>query len=169
MIRPAAADETSLLVALAVSTGLFTPEDADLLLRQTLDDLHAGRLGANHFAFVCTDGDGGAPRGWVYFSENLKSNGVWDLWWIGVGAEFHGRGLGKELLDFVERHVREAGGRLLIIETSSLPPLSRTREFYRRRGYLECGCVPDFYAEGDGKITFVRNVGSGSGPAPLGA
>jgi hypothetical protein len=24
--------------------------------------------------------------------------------------------------------------------------------------YTECGYVPDFYDEGDGKVTFVRNV-----------
>ena len=157
MIRSALPDETDELVAIAVATGLFTQDDADLLLRATLDDLHAGRLDAGHFAQVWTD-EAGRPGGWVYFSENRKSNGVWDLWWIGVAPRLHGRGAGKELLQFVEERVRSGGGRLLIIETSSLPALARTREFYKRQGYMECGCVPDFYGEGDGKITFARNV-----------
>ncbi len=159
MIRPALPDETSTLVTIAVETGLFTQEDADLLLRQTLGDLHAGRLGENHLAYVWAP-VAERPQGWVYFSENSKSNGVWDLWWIGVAPGQHGRGIGKALLQFVEEHVRRAAGRLLIIETSSLPALARTREFYKLRGYTHCGCVPDFYSEGDGKITFVRNVGT---------
>ena len=157
MIRRAISEETSKLVSIAVSTGLFTQEDADVLLRQTLDDLHAGRLGDGHFAHVWVD-DNNRPCGWVYFSENRKSNGAWDLWWIGVDPGQQGRGVGKQLLAFVEAHVRQAGGRLLIIETSSLPPLAHTREFYKLRGYIECGCVPDFYTDGDGKITFARNV-----------
>ncbi len=157
MIRNAGPTETPELVSIAVATGLFTQEDADLLLRQTLDDLHAGRLGDGHFARVWTD-DAERPGGWVYSSENLKSNGVWDLWWIGVTPGQQGRGAGTALLQFVEDQVRSAGGRLLLIETSSLPPLARTREFYKLRGYTECGCVPDFYGDGDGKITFVRNV-----------
>lgn len=166
MIRPALPAETAALVSIAVETGLFTAEDADLLLRQTLDDLHAGHLGDGHFAYVWTSDDD-RPGGWVYFSENPKSNGAWDLWWIGVAPDQHGRGAGKQLLQYVEDHVRSAGGRLLIIETSSLPALARTREFYRLRGYTECGCVPDYYSDGDGKITFVRNVTAVTGaPAP---
>lgn len=157
MIRSAVPGETSELVSIAVATGLFTQEDADLLLRCTLDDLHAGRLGEGHFAHVWTD-DVGRPGGWVYFSENRKANGVWDLWWIGVAPGQQGRGVGKELLQFVEERVRSGGGRLLIIETSALPALAPTREFYKRRGYTECGLVPDFYGDGDGKVTFVRNV-----------
>lgn len=158
MIRPAAPEETPALVALAVATGLFRPEDADLLLRQTLDDLHAQRLGDGHFAYVWQDDIGGTPAGWVYFSANPKSNGVWDLWWIGVTPERHGQGIGQELLWFVENSVREAGGRLLLIETSSTPALEKTRRFYRNQGYVECGCIPDFYDDGDGKITFARHV-----------
>jgi ribosomal protein S18 acetylase RimI-like enzyme len=157
MIRAALSGETPELVSIAVATGLFTQEDADLLLRQTLEDLHAGRLGERHFAHVWVKNDG-HPGGWVYFSENAKSDGVWDLWWIGVAPGEQGRGTGKALLEFVEASVGQAGGRLLLIETSSLPLLERTREFYKLRGYTECGCVPDFYGDGDDKITFVRNV-----------
>lgn len=157
MIRPAVPGETDELVAMAVATGLFTPEDAEVLLKSTLDELHAGRLGDGHLARVWVD-EAGRAGGWVYFAEDRKSNGAWDLWWIGVAPERQGQGVGKALLAFVEDHVREAGGRMVIIETSALPPLARTREFYRLRGYTECGCVPDFYGDGDGKITFARNV-----------
>ncbi len=157
MLRAPHPDETVELVAIAVATGLFTPDDAELLLRSTLYGLHAGTLGAGHFAQVWTDADD-RPGGWVYFSENARAPGVWDLWWIGVAPGLQGRGGGKELLTFVEDHARAAGGRLLIIETSSTPALARTREFYRRRGYADCGCVPDFYGDGDGKVTWVRNL-----------
>jgi len=160
MIRAVLPGDTAELVSIAVATGLFSLEDADLLLRRTLDDLHAGHLGEGHFAYVWIDA-ADRPGGWVYFSENQRSNAVWDLWWIGVAPGQQGRGVGKELLQFVEANVRRAAGRLLVIETSALPTLARTREFYVRRGYTECGCVPDFYGDGDGKITFVRNVTTG--------
>lgn len=157
-IRPTAPADTDALVALAVATGLFSPADADLLLRGTLDDLHAGRLGDGHFACAWYDARQGAPAGWVYFSSNPKASGVWDLWWIGVAPARHGSGVGSALLTFVEDQARAQGGRLLVIETSALPPLAATRDFYRRRGYRECGCVPDFYAPGDGKVTFARSL-----------
>lgn len=158
MLRPAVPSDTPALVALAVSTGLFQPEEADALLRDVLDDLHAGRLGDDHFAQVWFDEPGGPPAGWVYFSPDSKADRVWELWWIGVSPARHGQGIGDELLRFVESHVRDAGGRLLLIETSSLPELERTRQFYAKRGYAECGLVPDFYADGDGKVIFAKRM-----------
>jgi len=38
-------------------------------------------------------------------------------------------------LKFVEDHVQNARGRVLVIETSSVPKLERTRKFYAKRGY----------------------------------
>jgi ribosomal protein S18 acetylase RimI-like enzyme len=158
MIRPAAPADTAALVALGVATGLFRPHEADLLLRSVLDDLHAGRLGEGHGAFVWADGPAGPPAGWVYFSPDANAPGVWELWWIGVDPARQGRGVGDALLGFVEARVREAGGRLLIISTSSLPPLERARRFYAARGYAECGRVPDFYEDGDAKVIFAKRT-----------
>ena len=121
MIRPATPHETPALVALGASTGLFTPQEADALLRQVLDDLHAGRLGEDHQAHVWTDDATAQPAGWVYFSRDPHADGVWELWWIGVAPTRQGTGVGAELMRFVEARVRAAGGRVLMLATSSLP------------------------------------------------
>lgn len=157
VITSAVPEQTEALVALAVSTGLFTDEEADVLLRTTLSDLHAGKLGAGHQAAVALNADN-VPLGWVYFGPHDKADGVWELWWIGVAAKQHRKGTGSALMLHVENSVRKAGGRLLIVETSSTPQLVGTRQFYVLRGYRECGTIPDYYGEGDGKVTFVRNV-----------
>ncbi|HET9624641.1 MAG TPA: GNAT family N-acetyltransferase [Kofleriaceae bacterium] len=154
-LRPAARHETEALVELAVSTGLFTPDEADLLLRQTLEALHAGTLGADHHAFVAAD-EPGEPRGWVYFAKRNEPDEPWDLWWIGVAPAHHGTGVGTALLAFVEDFVRARSGRVLYIETSSDDKLAATRAFYRRRGYAEAGQVADFYAQGEDKIVFAK-------------
>ncbi|QJW99815.1 GNAT family N-acetyltransferase [Frigoriglobus tundricola] len=158
MFRPASPTETPVLVALAAATGIFQPQEAELLLGGVLDDLHAGRLGEGHSAQVWTDSADGPPVGWVYFAPTAKADGVWDLWWIGVAPNRQGQGVGDELLRFVENHVRSAGGRLLLIETSSTPAFDPVRRFYAKRGYSECGVVPDFYAEGDGKVIYAKKI-----------
>lgn len=158
MIRSATPDDTPALVTLAVSTGLFLPHEADALLRGVLDELHGGRLGEDHLASVYVDGHVGPPMGWVYFSRNAMANQIWDLWWIGVDPLLHGQGIGDTLLRFVEAHVHSKGGRMLLIETSSLPKLDRTRRFYAKRGYTVCGQVPDFYADGDDKVIFAKRI-----------
>jgi ribosomal protein S18 acetylase RimI-like enzyme len=68
-------------------------------------------------------------------------------WWIGVHPTFHGKSVGPALLDAVEDHVKKTGGRLLVVETSASDALQRARSFYKRRGYLNCGCIRDFYGQ----------------------
>lgn len=158
MIRPPVPDDTPALIALADATGLFQPGEADALLRGVLDGLHAGHLEEGHLALVWADEAAGPPAGWVYFAPTAKAHGVWDLWWIGVAPARQGHGIGGDLLRSVEAHVRAAGGRLLVIETSSQPALEPTRRFYAKHGYAECGLVPDFYADGDGKIIYAKRI-----------
>ncbi len=158
MLRPAAPVDRTALVTLADATGVFRPDEAEALLGGVLDDLHAGRLGEGHLAQVWVDDPASRPAGWVYFAPAPLADGVWDLWWIGVAPARQGQGIGGELLRFVEAHVRAVSGRLLLVETSSLPAFDPTRRFYARHGYAECGLVPDFYADGDSKVIFAKRM-----------
>ncbi len=162
MIRPVRSDETDALVALGLRPGLFTAEEADSLLRETLLGIHSSSLGDGHFAFACEGPRG--PEGWVYFADNPRTNGVWDLWWIGVDPELHGRGIGRGLLQFAEEHASSQGARVMLVETSASEALARTRKFYALRGYTVCGTVPDFYAPGEGKVIFARDLTERSSP-----
>lgn len=158
MLRSSDPSDTDALLEVAVATGLFEPTTAAALLGNVLADLHAGRLGAGHTVTVWAAGANRRPGGWVYYAPDTYAEHVWNLWWIGVVPGSHGQGVGRALLESVETDVRAAGGRLLIIETSSLPPLGRARAFYRRNGYAECGQIPDFYAVGDGKMIFSKRL-----------
>jgi ribosomal protein S18 acetylase RimI-like enzyme len=158
MIRPAAPNETATLVAVAAATGIFQPSEAEQLLGGVLQDFHAGRLDTSHQVQVFADDETGAVDGWVYFAPCFKADGVWDLWWIGVSPTAQGKGVGGALLEFVEGSVRGMGARLLIIETSSTEPLAKARNFYAKRGYANCGQIPDFYGDGDDKIIFAKRL-----------
>lgn len=160
MFRSATPDDTAALVALAASTGLFVPQEAEALLGGVLDDFHAGRLGEGHRVDVWSDRHAGPPAAWVYFAPTSHANGVWDLWWIGVAPACQCHGVGGELLRYVELQVLASEGRVLVIETSSRSMFDRTRRFYARHGYAECGVVPDFYADGDGKVIYAKRLPS---------
>ena len=158
MLRPATPADSPALVALAAATGIFQPHEAEALLGGVLGDLHDGRLGDGHQAQVWGDAPNGDPAGWVYFAPTPKADGVWDVGWIGVAPGRQKQGIGDALLGFVEAHVRAAGGRILTVETSSLPAFDPVRRFYAKRGYAECGRVPDFYADGDGKVIYSKRL-----------
>ena len=157
MIRKAEPRDTSALLALAAATGVFEPSEAEELLGSALRDVHAGQLGPTHTAFVWEAAELDIS-GWVYVSAEAHSDRAWQLWWIGVDPASQGKRVGSRLLHFVEEHVQQAGGRLLLIETSSLSTFEHTRRFYTSKGYAECGCIPDFYADGDSKVIFHKKL-----------
>ena len=65
MFRAARPNESRDLIAIAASTGIFAPNEAEMLLGGVLDDLHAGRLGEGHQAHVWTISEvrGAFPEG----------------------------------------------------------------------------------------------------------
>jgi ribosomal protein S18 acetylase RimI-like enzyme len=80
------------------------------------------------------------------------------LWWIGVEVGRHRSGIGTRLLEAVEHEIVSVGGAVLVIETSSKTTFDGTRRFYARRGYRDCGTIPDFYAPGEGKVIYARTL-----------
>ena len=82
----------------------------------------------------------------------------WELLWIAVSAQRQGEGIGGELLRFAEQQVQANKGRMLLIETSSLPKYQKTRAFYLQHGYSEVARIPDFYTDGESKVIFAKRT-----------
>lgn len=150
--------ERAALLNLAVRTGLFVPDEAEALLGGVLDSLAASALPAGHAVIVCRASSDGAAVGWSYVAPDAYGDKVWNVWWIGVNPEHHGRGAGQAILAHIEREASASGARVIVIETSDQPPLARARTFYRKFGYAERGRIPDFYADGDAKVIFSRSL-----------
>ena len=45
---------------------------------------------------------------------------------------------------------------MLLIDTSTEPPMEAARALYSRLGYERVALIPDYWAPGDGKLTFRR-------------
>ena len=71
-------------------------------------------------------------------------------------------GLRSLLLGHVEKDIRAQEGRLLLIETSTLPHYEPTRRFYERYGYARECVIRDYYSEGDDKVVFSKHVSRAS-------
>jgi GNAT superfamily N-acetyltransferase len=72
-----------------------------------------------------------------------------------VRKDQQGRGVGGKLLRFVEDDIRaKRRGRVLFIETGSLPHYEMTRQFYCKNGYEQHALLKDFYAAGDSMVVF---------------
>jgi len=155
MIRPVTDADTDALVNLTAGTGFFKPLELDAL-REVLDDYHSTNQEQGHRAFAWEEG--GHVLGYVYHAPTPMTDRSWHLYWIAVDASQQGRGLGGKLLAFVEQDIRELGGRLLIVETSTTEHYEPTRKFYLKYSYTFAAAVPDFYADGDGMAVFTKRL-----------
>src|SRR5262245_46461382 len=141
MIRPTIPADTPLLLALAQETGVFKPIEIQAL-QEVLDDYHAENHGLGHRSV--TREQGGEVVGFAYYAPAAMTDRTWYLYWIAVRKQIQAQGVGGELLRYAEEEIRLAKGRVLFIETSSLPHYELTRRFYLKHGYEQAAVLRDF-------------------------
>ncbi len=156
MIRPITNADTAAIVALTEATDIFKPLEITAL-REVLDDYFAENQADGHIAIAFEDA--GAIVGYAYYGPAPMTEGTWQLWWLAVEKNQQGRGVGSRLLRHVEDDIRaNHHGRVLFIETGSLPHYELTRQFYRKFGYEQHALLKDFYAAGDSMVVFRKEL-----------
>lgn len=151
MIRPTIPADQFPLLALARETGVFKPIEIDAL-EEVLNDYHATNHAHGHRSV--TYEDAGEVLGFAYYAPAAMTDRSWYLYWIAVTKRTQAKGIGGTLLKFAEDDIRQRHGRVLFIETSSLPHYELTRRFYIKNQYEAAATVPDYYAEGDHMIVY---------------
>jgi ribosomal protein S18 acetylase RimI-like enzyme len=151
MIRSVTPDDAPAVVALAVASDLFPPEEAGVV-ETLIAGFFDGRAEEGHTCLV--DEEDGALRAVAYYEPVTATDRAWELLMIGVRRDLHRTGLGGRLLHRVEDDLRDRGQRLLLVETSADPAFDRARAFYAALGYDEEARVRDYYADGDDMVLF---------------
>src|SRR5262249_32854710 len=100
----------------------------------------------------------GEVLGFAYYAPDSMTDRTWYLYWIAVRRDTHRKGLGRQLMAHVEDDIGARAGRLLFIETSSLPHYEPTRRFYLKHGYEVGAELRDYYADGDDMVVFRKRL-----------
>ncbi|MEZ6140279.1 MAG: GNAT family N-acetyltransferase [Zavarzinella sp.] len=156
MIQETTANDHIAILQLTRNTGMFKDLEVDTLEEVLLDYENAVEYG--HCCYTLFDENGEGVLGFIYFAPIAMTEGSWEVWWIVVDKNVQGQGYGKKLMSFAEEMILEFEGRLMMMDTSSLPHYAPTRDFYQNLGYQEVAHVPDYYAEGDGKVIFWKKL-----------
>jgi ribosomal protein S18 acetylase RimI-like enzyme len=151
-IRPTTPQETDLLIEITAATGLFKPIEIQAL-REVFDDYFAVNHREGHISISCEED--GRALGFAYYAPAPMTDRTWYLYWIVVKKDVQARGIGSRMLAHVEHDIRtNRQGRVLFVETGSLPHYELTRQFYRKNGYEQHALLKDFYAAGDSMVVF---------------
>lgn len=93
--------------------------------------------------------DQGSVGGYICYGKRPLTDWTYDLYWIAVDPNIHGKGIGSSLVRHMEEDLRSAGGRIVLIETSGKPQYENERKFYTKNGYEVQTVIKDFYRSGD--------------------
>ena len=146
--------------------GLFSPEEIPTL-RAQLEKTLSGQSERNEF-WLADFGEEGEARGVTFCVEEVLTDRVWNLLFIGVAEGMQNTGIGGRLLRHVEDRLRQDSQRMLVIETTNGPEFEGARAFYESHQYTEEGTVRDFYAEGAHKIAFRKVLSPKASDTPQG-
>jgi ribosomal protein S18 acetylase RimI-like enzyme len=141
------------LMAILQNTPEFKPfevEVAEELIDANLED-------PTSYYISIADIDG-AVAGYICYGPTPVTEGTWDIYWEAVARERQGLGIGGSLMNAALKEIKDAGGRLAVIETSGIPSYEKTRRFYAGLGFETVACIPDFYASGDDKLILVKRL-----------
>jgi GNAT superfamily N-acetyltransferase len=151
--------------AIVESTGFFNPEEIQIAVELVDERLAKGAVSGYDFVFADT---GTETVGYACFGRVPLTQSSFDLYWIAVCAGQRRGGLGRALLEEVERLVSELGGGRIYADTSGREQYAPTRAFYAGMGYAQAAVLPDFFAPGDAKVVFVKPVTSPASPGSHG-
>src|ERR1041384_1382619 len=133
---------------------VFNQEEVECVRAIWEDYLTVGPLVGGYNFIVEREGE--RVLGFACYGPRDLTSGVFDLYWIAVDSTLHRSGVGRRLLTATEAAVCQAGGRMLIAETSGTTHYTPTRMFYVGMGYTMEATIKDFYSEGDDLAIFVK-------------
>ncbi len=150
MIRRTTEADHDRLIELATVSGLFEPEQTDLL-----NEMLRAPAGTDIW-FTCEID--GLPVGVAYLAPERMTNGTWNLYWIAIHPNYQRQGHGKAILCHIEQWLAEQKQRVLIVETAGVDDFNYVRKFYAANGFEAEARIRDFYDAGVDKVVFRKSL-----------
>ena len=155
-LRPLRATDRDELKGILERTRAFNAPEIKVALE--LIDFALGRPEQKDYCFHAIEDGSGRLAGYLCYGEVPLSDRCWDLYWIAVDPSAQGRGLGRAMVEHMEADLRERRARKIYIETGGKASYGDTRRFYESLGYAELARLADFFAPGDDKVIFGKDL-----------
>ena len=150
-IRKVTANDLTALKKVIDSSELFPSDLLDEMIGNYLQNNSSSDI------WLTKDYDD-TPTAIAYCAPERMTEGTYNLYLIAVHKNHQGKGIGREILSYLENLLQNEGQRVLIVETSGLPEFELTRKFYDKCNYIREAKIRDFYSEGEDKIVFWKKL-----------
>jgi len=148
-------DDPKRIRRLVEVTGMFSKQEIEMAQELVKERLAKGSQSGYDFLIA---EHYGRLIGYTCYGPIPCTQGSYDLYWIAVHPDYHRRGLGRRLIEETERRIRKTGGSRIYVDTSQRAQYASTRVFYENCGYRLEGVLKDFYAPGDGKVIYCKEM-----------
>ena len=155
-IRALAKRDREKLYSMIVETQVFTREEINVAME--LIDIVLKDPSQEDYKIDCMTSDEDQAMGYICYGPVPMTQGTFDLYWIAVDPGSQREGVGSKLIDFLDGMVKEAEGRMILADTSTVPQYEKTRSFYLKKGFQEVARIPDYYAPGNDRVSFCKRI-----------
>jgi ribosomal protein S18 acetylase RimI-like enzyme len=155
-IRKMLPQDRSAIYEILQQTDMFTMPEISVAM-DLIDAFLFNKEQKDYLIFVVTTGHDEVV-GYICFGPTPATEGTFDIYWIAIAPYLQKKGIGKELLKFVENQIIEKNGRIIIVETSSQQKYALTKQFYLKNSYNLEARIKDFYRFGDDRLIFVKRL-----------
>ena len=155
MIRKLIKEDRNKLKKVIVDTKHFNDDEVNVAM-ELIDVYLNDENQKDYIIQVYVTDDTNAVVGYICYGKRPLTDMTYDLYWIAVDPAIHGKGIGKELVRFMEQDIISRGGYLILIETSGKPEYEGERRFYGKCTYEVQTIIKDFYRRGDDLFVFRR-------------
>jgi ribosomal protein S18 acetylase RimI-like enzyme len=148
MIRKLVKDDRNEIQRILTDTHHFNNEEIKIAME--LIDIYLNDVNQkDYIVYVYENDSSKMAEGYICYGRRPLTDWTYDLYWIAVDPNTHGKGIGSGLVKFMEDDLKTSKGRLVLIETSGKAEYENERRFYTKNGYEVQTVIKDFYRSGD--------------------
>ncbi|HSW58586.1 MAG TPA: GNAT family N-acetyltransferase [Dehalococcoidales bacterium] len=155
LIRPMNEQDKQSILEILYNTPEFNPMDLAVAI-EVIDDYLQNPVDSGYNIMVAEIDSNIA--GYICYGHNSMTVSTWEIYWIAVSHNLQGQGIGRQLMAEAEENIRKAGGKLIVLETSSTSLYDKTNRFYINLDYkIDCQ-IKDYYAPNDDMILYEKRI-----------
>jgi ribosomal protein S18 acetylase RimI-like enzyme len=151
-VRPTLKQDNHALISMMRETKIFKDEEikiAEELLQEYLRTQNPTDY--RFYSYVTKEGE---VCGFACFGSTHITKSTYDFYWLVVSPSNQRKGVGTNLLKFVEQTIINEGGKLILVETSSIDSYAAARRFYEYNGYRQLAKIHAYYDVNDDLVIY---------------